>query len=127
MDPNIIHKILSNSFPEEIVREIASYFILKIPKTDKRITWLDLLLRERNRRIREGFYKEGQFFHHIFVCRKHVSEIYIALHFWPNKYAMIKHIFGNLKTKEQIVSRFRIEEGKHEEYVNGSWVEKHSI
>jgi hypothetical protein len=116
MDPNIINKILCNSFPEEIIREITSYFILKIPKTDKRITYLDLLVRERNSRIIEDFHNDG--LSNTFVGLK----IYISFCIWPKDF--ILYIFGNRKTKEQTYSRFWFQDGKHEERINGSWVVK---
>jgi len=54
-----IIKILSPMIPEDIIRNIASYLIMKIPKNDRRYQLLNMHLRVMN--FTELFYNDGSF------------------------------------------------------------------
>lgn len=113
-----MNKILWN-LPEDIIREISSYFILKIPKIDKRIVLMENFIRRRNYRLEQGFYTDGEFCYKLF--HSYDRKFHFSMHCLPEKF--ITYIFGNFITEEQKHIRFWID-GKCEEHINGSWTIK---
>ena len=118
MDIDIMNKILWN-LPEDIIREISSYFIFKIPKTDRRIFFMENFLSRRYYRLEQGFYTDGEFRYKLF--HSYDLNIHFYIHCLPEKF--ITYIFGNFITEEQKHIRFWMD-GKCEEHINGSWTIK---
>ena len=106
---NLCKKILY-VLPDDIIREITSYFILKIPKSDKRIIMLDYFLIKRNQQTEERFYSDGTFRCHIF------SDFHIcfSIHYFPR---FIEYVCMNFHSKQQTNIRFWMT-GKCEEYLD---------
>jgi len=57
-----VKKIFSTMIPEDIIRIITSYLIMKIPKNDRRYQLLDMYLRVRFMNFIELFLSDGTFF-----------------------------------------------------------------
>jgi hypothetical protein len=57
-----IIKILSPMIPEDIISNIASYLIMKIPKNDRRYRLLDMYMHSRFMNFDELFLSDGTFF-----------------------------------------------------------------
>ena len=108
----MLNKIL-HVLPDDMIREVTSDFILKIPKSDKRMIMLDHFLMRRNEHIEEGFYSDGSF-------RYHTVNNY-PLHFsihYCSVLMFVEYVFGNLRTKEQTNTRIWMN-GKVEDYIDG--------
>ena len=114
----IINKIL-HVLPDDMIREISSYFILKIPKSDRRMIMLDRFLMRRNQCIREGFYNDGMFRHHTFIGFR----FYFSIHCLPGMFVEYVTCDGNPRTKEQRNTRIWMD-GKIEDYI-GCWSIRH--
>jgi len=110
----IINKIL-HVLPDDMIREIASYFILKIPKSDRRMITLNQFLNRRNQCIREGFYSDGMFRYHNYIGFR----FYFSIHYCPGKFVEYVVCDGNPRTKEQTNTRIWMD-GKVEDYI-GVW------
>ena len=110
----IINKIL-HVLPDDMIREIASYFILKIPKSDRRMIMLNRFLMRRNQCIREGFYWDGMFRCHTY----NGFRFYFSINWCPEKFVEYVVADGNPRTKEQSNTRIWMD-GKVEDH-NGVW------
>jgi hypothetical protein len=120
MDITIMNKILWHIFPEDIIREISSYFIFKILKTDKRIIYFEDFLSRRNSCLYGGVYSDGKFRYQLF--HPPGSHLYFCMQSLPSMF--IEYTFGNFRSKKQNNIRFFIEHGKCEEFIDGYWTIK---
>jgi len=120
MNSNIIGKILT--LPEDIIREVASYFIQKISKTDTRRVRIERLLFTRRFSVTEGFYSDGEFRYKIFSPNLE-KQIFFILQTLPKHF--IEYIFLFKNRTNSI--RFWITEDKCEVAVDGYWVVKPSV
>jgi len=118
---NIIGKILT--LPEDIIREVASYFIQKISKKDTRRVRIERLLYERRFSVTEGFYYDGEFRYKIFSPNLEITKIYFMIRALPKHF--IEYIFFCENRTNSI--RFWITEDKCEVAVDGYWVVKPSV
>jgi hypothetical protein len=119
MDITTINKILCLTFPEDVIREISSYFIKKIPKKDERFDHLDFFLHTRKYYQNEQFYDDGLFMRHVFQSRKNLIYQFSIM---PKMF--IEYTVGNVKTKVKNNIRFWFEDGRCEEYdiINNYWI-----
>jgi len=112
----ILNKIL-HVLPDDMIREIASYFILKIPKSDRRMIMLNPFLKRRNQSSREGFYRDGIFRYHYF----HDFRIYFSIHYCPGMF--VEYVFCDSypeRTNGQTNTRIWMD-GKVEDYTDDGW------
>ena len=122
MDIGVIFKILEQTFPDEIVREVASYFILRIPKTDRRFWRINSFLFHRKFSVHERFYNDGEF-----LSKSYYSSNWnhpISFHVKSCPGLLLEYISVNHARKTQTNMRFWIEDGRCEESIDGVWVAK---
>ena len=62
MEVEDVIKILSPMIPEDIIRNITSYLIMKIPKNDRRYRLLEMYMCSRFMNFDELFLSDGTFF-----------------------------------------------------------------
>ena len=120
MDIGILHKILDQTLPDEIVREVASYFILRIPKTDRRFWRINSFLFHRKFSVKERFYNDSEF-----LSKSYYSPNWnhpISFHVKSCTGILLEYIFVNHSRKTQTNIRFWIEDGRCEESIDGIWV-----
>lgn len=115
MDLSLLNKIL-RVLPDDMIWEVASYFILEIPKSDKRMIMLNQFLKRRNQNSREGFYRDGTFRYHYFNDLR----FYFSIHYLPGMFVEYVVCDGNLRTKDQRNTRIW-NDGKVEDYM-GCWI-----
>ena len=117
MNISIITKILGEILPEDIIREISSYFIQKISKNDIRYRCLNNFMLFRISYTRDGYYSDGEFRYKLFYppgkrffCLKILPRNFIEYHFCiDNRISSI---------------RFWIKDNKCEVPLDGLWIEK---
>ena len=114
MDLLLLNKIL-HVLPDDMIWEVASYFILEIPKSDKRMIMLNHFLMRRNQNIREGFYSDGMFRCHTY----NGFRFYFSINCCPGKFVEYVVCDGNPRTKELSNTRIWMD-GKVEDYI-GCW------
>ena len=114
MDLLLLNKIL-HVLPDDMIWEVASYFILEIPKSDKRMIILNQFLMRRNQNIREGFYRDGMFRYHIF----NDFRFYFSIHCCPGMF--VEYVVCEyLRTKKQRNTRIWMD-GKVEDHIDSCW------
>lgn len=118
MDINIITKILYSKIPEDIIREITSYFIQKISKKDSRCLCIERLLYNRSISVTEGFYSDGMFRYKLFAPEPKTINKYFLLQIVPTLF--IEYTFCYENSINSI--RFWIKEDKCEVAIDGYWV-----
>ena len=114
MDLLLLNKIL-HVLPDDMIWEVASFFILEIPKSDKRMIMLNRFLMRRNQSIREGFYSDGMFRYHMY----NAFNFYFSIHCCPRMFVEYVVCDGNPRTKELSNTRIWMD-GKVEDYI-GCW------
>ena len=114
MDLSLLNKIL-HVLPDDMIWEVSSYFILEIPKSDKRMIMLNQFLKRRNQNSREGFYSDGKFRYHYFTDFR----FYFSIHCLPGQFLEYVVCDGNPRTKDQRNTRIWMD-GKVEDYM-GCW------
>jgi hypothetical protein len=114
MDLSLLNKIL-HVLPDDMIWEVSSYFILEIPKSDKRMIMLNRFLKRRNQNSQEGFYSDGIFRYRYFTD----FHFYFSIHYLPGMFVEYVVCNGNPRTKEQRNTRIWMD-GKVEDY-NGCW------
>jgi hypothetical protein len=111
-------RIMHNSQKREFLHDDFR----KIPKTDKRLAYIEYLLSRRKYCVHEFFYKtDGEFRGKVFISETNTN-LQFALHSCTKMF--IEYVFGNIRTGIQTNIRFWIENGKCEEHINGHWVVK---
>jgi len=109
----IINKIL-HVLPDDMIREVASYFILKLTKSDKRMIMLNQFFKRRFYHSREGFYSDGMFRYHYF----NDFRFYFSIHCLPGNFVEYVTCDGYPRAKEQTNTRIWMD-GKVEDYIDG--------
>ena len=120
MDIGVIHKILDPTLPDEMVREVASYFILRIPKTDRRFWRINSFLFHRKYSVKEKFYNDGEFLSKSYYSPNKNHPI--SFHVKSCTGILLEYIFVNHSRKTQTNMRFWIEDGRCEESIDGIWI-----
>jgi hypothetical protein len=116
MQINTLNKILFLTFPEDIICEIASYFIKKIPKDDTRCSMIEKYLVYKQRYLTQEFYPDGEFRYNLFQYQGSPKR-YFLLCFFPEWF--IEYHFCIDYRISSI--RFWIKDNKCEVPVDGRW------
>jgi hypothetical protein len=116
MQINTLNNILFLTFPEDIIREISSYFIKKIPTDDQRCIFIEKYLVYKQRYLTQEFYPDGEFHYNLFQFEVSVKR-YFLLRCFPEWF--IEYHFC---IDDRISSiRFWIKDNKCEVPVDGRW------
>ena len=119
MDNTLITETLIPIFPEDIIRNIKSYLIMKIPKRDYRYRILkDYFWHYRNYKVQNLFWSNGVFRGYLFSF---YNQNHVLIMSWIPK-MFIEYSFQNMETKESTSDRCWFEKQYWENYHIDGWI-----
>lgn len=98
----MLPEILSHILPEDVIRNISSYLIMKIPKKDRRYRMLDYLLYGIKHRTQEMRWKCDGKFRGYFINFSH-PDLILVMQYFPGSF--IEYQFQNMTTLSYTIDR----------------------